>query len=261
MAHSDPDLIAMMAMGEPDIPAEDEAHIRSCPECSGELESLLHVASLARAGSPVDDRLDPPRPEVWAGISRTLSLSPDVAPAPFEAAKPEPASEPEPEPEAAPPAGSPRRRGHVARRRNRRWIAVVTAAAVLLAIGGVGGAILLQNARLAQPTVLTEARLKALPAWAGSSGEAVVEKTRSGQRDVVVTVSESRSGSGFREVWLISPDLKKLISIGVLSGTEGRFVIPPDVNLKDYPIVDVSQEKLDGNPAHSGDSIVRGTLS
>jgi hypothetical protein len=252
MTHSDPEQIAMLAMGDPDIPAADEAHIQSCGECSRDLESLVRVATLARSGSPVDDRLDPPRSLVWEGISQTLGLASDVAPAPFE-----PLAPPR---EAAKPVALERRRGHFVRKRGRRWIALATAAAVLLAIGGVGGAILLQGARQA-PTVLTEARLKALPDWAGSSGQAVVEKTRGGQRDVLVTVSESRNASGFREVWLISPDLKKLISIGVLSGAEGRFVIPAGVNLKDYPIVDVSREKLDGNPAHSGDSIVRGTLS
>ena len=74
-------------------------------------------------------------------------------------------------------------------------------------------------------------------------------------------MSESRPVAGYEEVWLISSDLKRLISIGVLSGQQGRFDIPADVNLKEYPIVDVSDEKLDGDPAHSGDSIVRGTLS
>jgi hypothetical protein len=37
-------------------------------------------------------------------------------------------------------------------------------------------------------------------------------------------------------------------------------VVPADVDLRDYVLVDVSQEPLDGNPAHSGDSIVRGQL-
>jgi len=34
-----------------------------------------------------------------------------------------------------------------------------------------------------------------------------------------------------------------------------------DVDLKNYVLVDVSQEPVDGDPNHSGDSIVRGELS
>lgn len=40
--------------------------------------------------------------------------------------------------------------------------------------------------------------------------------------------------------------------------TPGTLAGP--LSLADYPIVDVSSEKSGGNPAHSGDSIVRGTL-
>jgi hypothetical protein len=46
----------------------------------------------------------------------------------------------------------------------------------------------------------------------------------------------------------------------VLSGTESRFVIPTGLDLAEYPIVDVSREPFDGDPAHSSDSIARGTL-
>ena len=37
-------------------------------------------------------------------------------------------------------------------------------------------------------------------------------------------------------------------------------LVPAGVNLTDYPVVDVSLEPLDGNPAHSGTSVLRGTL-
>ncbi len=45
-----------------------------------------------------------------------------------------------------------------------------------------------------------------------------------------------------------------------LEGTEGRLPIPASVDLDDYAVVDVSAEPLDGDPTHSGDSIVRGIL-
>ncbi|MBT2538553.1 anti-sigma factor domain-containing protein [Arthrobacter sp. ISL-69] len=67
--------------------------------------------------------------------------------------------------------------------------------------------------------------------------------------------------SGFREVWVISPDLSKLVSLGVLDGEPGVFAIPEGLDLAEYPIVDVSNEPFDGNPGHSSDSIARGELA
>ena len=53
----------------------------------------------------------------------------------------------------------------------------------------------------------------------------------------------------------------QLISLGVLdSRHSGTFPVPADVDVASYPFVDVSLEPLDGNPAHSSDSVVRGTL-
>jgi hypothetical protein len=63
-----------------------------------------------------------------------------------------------------------------------------------------------------------------------------------------------------REVWLISSDLTKLVSVGLLATDEGTFALPKDIDLSEYTVVDVSSEPLDGNPGHSSDSIVRGAL-
>jgi len=38
------------------------------------------------------------------------------------------------------------------------------------------------------------------------------------------------------------------------------FPLPDDLDLAAYPVVDISEEPFDGNPGHSGDSIVRGVL-
>ena len=275
--HSDPEILAMMAMGEPDILLADELHVQECARCLDELNSLLRVATLARSGSPLDLPLDAPGPAVWGSISRTLGLATDVMPAAFGTAVPAVASAVAPDiaPDVAPdpatssPLGATRSfagsspRVHRTRRQRRRLIAPILAGA--LAVVAATGAILVATNAFApktaapKPTILAEARLTALPGWAGSSGEAILEKTASG-RQVIVTVSESRNIPGYREVWLISSDLTKLISVGVLEGSRGSFTIPADVNIADYPILDVSSEMPDGNPAHSADSIVRGTL-
>jgi hypothetical protein len=63
-----------------------------------------------------------------------------------------------------------------------------------------------------------------------------------------------------REVWLLTENVDGVISLGFLSGSEGQFVVPASVDLTKFSIVDISAEILDGDPAHSGDSIVRGAL-
>jgi len=78
---------------------------------------------------------------------------------------------------------------------------------------------------------------------------------------VRVELSADAAPDTFREVWLITADASALVSLGVLDGRQQTFAIPADVDLKDYVLVDVSQEPVDGDPNHSGDSIVRGELT
>ena len=63
-----------------------------------------------------------------------------------------------------------------------------------------------------------------------------------------------------REVWLITEDATEIISLGMLEGQTGEFVVPDAVDLREFVLVDVSDEPVDGDPTHSGDSIVRGAL-
>jgi hypothetical protein len=65
--------------------------------------------------------------------------------------------------------------------------------------------------------------------------------------------------SAFYELWLLAPDGKRLQSLGITDG-HGRYAVPTGIDPRQYPVVDVSREPPDGNPAHSGDSLVRGTL-
>jgi anti-sigma-K factor RskA len=68
-------------------------------------------------------------------------------------------------------------------------------------------------------------------------------------------------GGGFYEVWLLDRSAKRLVALGLLGPSEsGSFRLPPDLDLGRYPLVDVSVEPDDGNPAHSGVSAVRGDL-
>ena len=61
------------------------------------------------------------------------------------------------------------------------------------------------------------------------------------------------------EVWLIDPETSELQTLGLTDGA-GRLVVPAGIDPAQFALVDVSREPVDGEPAHSGDSIVRGLL-
>ena len=76
-----------------------------------------------------------------------------------------------------------------------------------------------------------------------------------------MTVSGLTRSPGFYEVWLINQDGKRMVSLGVLDpATGGTFQVPSNLTGQGYRIVDISLEPDDGNPEHSHDSVVRGTL-
>lgn len=65
------------------------------------------------------------------------------------------------------------------------------------------------------------------------------------------------------ELWLIKPDLSDMRSLGIVSGdaTEWSGVWPADLDPNEYSVVDLSIEPDDGDPTHSGRSILRGQLT
>ena len=254
MQHVDPEILALIALGEdgPDVVGPHErAHLDACAECQEESADLAAVTALARTVRT--DELEHPSPEVWARISAELGLDAPAAPAP---AAPAPAAQP---PVALPPARSERRHRGAARH---RWGLVAAAASVALVLG-VGAGIVWDRATTQGPTdtVIAQASLDALPDWPDASGQATIETAPDGTRQAVISMDAPPGADGYREVWLIAEDLSGLTSLGVLKGSEGRFDIPDDLDLAAFPLVDVSQEPLDGDPAHSGDSIVRGSLT
>jgi hypothetical protein len=108
---------------------------------------------------------------------------------------------------------------------------------------------------------VAQASLAAFPDHPGAEGTAVVEENPDGSRFVRVEVSADAAPDTYREVWLIAPDASELVSLGVLDDDTGTLTVPAGVDLARFPLVDVSQEPVDGDPDHSGDSIVRGELS
>jgi hypothetical protein len=147
-----------------------------------------------------------------------------------------------------------------ARRERRAWLPALVAACAALVLGIAGGVLWERRSDEPTDTPIASAVLEPLPTWPGTSGEAVVEQAADGRRQIVVSVEAPAPEGTYREVWLLKPDVSGLVSLGVLEGEEGRFDVPDGLDLAAFPIVDVSEEHFDGDPAHSGDSVVRGPL-
>ena len=259
MTHIDRENLALIAMTEFDLTEPERQHLAECPECSLELIALQHTVAVGRSARTVE--LVEPADSVWAGIHADLGLSDAVAATPgradYEDADPS-ASVVEP---VETPSATVTEIGLRPRRRRRNWMPVAVAAGIAGLLGGLAGGIWWQTAQqqAPEPVLLAEARLDPYPGW-DATGRASVKKTADGHREVVLDVSGVNGDTDLREVWLIKADASGLISIGLLDGESGRFLIPDGVDLSQYPLVDVSAEPDDGDPQHSGDSILRGEL-
>ena len=256
MEHVDPEVLALAALGEP-VDDATRAHLGTCPTCAAEVAELASVVATARTVTPQDAPVPAPA-GVWDRIRDELELSPGLAPdadsTPAVEAAPAPTV-----PAAAKPASDTSSNVVPLRRRRAPWVMAAAAAGVV--VGGVGGAVWgggLLDTETPAP-VVAEAALDPLPGWE-ATGAAQVHQAEDGTRQIVVTLETDAEADGFREVWLIDRDVTRLVSLGILEGSEGTFTVPAGLDLDDFAVVDVSAEPIDGDPAHSGDSIIRGIL-
>lgn len=230
MRHVDPDTLALLALGEKVADPTAQGHLAECAECRAELADFSRAASAGRATLDAGELVEP-APRVWDRIADELQLgSAGGAPVVALAA------------------------------RRRRWAPIVAVAASVALVASLGAGIWW----IAQPspaTVLATATLDAFPDWPDATGNAVVEQLADGGRVVQVSFDAPGLSDAYTEVWLISSDATRLVSLGTVRGTTGTLAIPDGVDLSIYDLVDVSAEPYDGDPTHSGDSIVRGQLS
>jgi Anti-sigma-K factor rskA len=134
-----------------------------------------------------------------------------------------------------------------------RW--VVGAAAVLL-VAVAAGAVWTRSAS-DDVTVLASTELERL----GDTGQGSAEIVdRNGALQLRLVASDVEPSDGFTEVWLINPDVTELISLGPIR-SDGDYDLPAGLDPAAFPIVDVSFEPFDGNPQHSGDSVLRGQFT
>jgi hypothetical protein len=254
-SHLDADRLVLIALGEQQPTGAERSHLDTCPDCQDQLASLTEVASIGRQTRDTGDLPMPPT-RVWDQIAAaTLGTAPTPTPAPT----PAPASA------GSTPAGrgpAPAPAGRIAPRVPSSWArtaVVALAAAVLGIVGTVGVSHVVQ--RLNEPTVAAQTTLTAYgdtPAAAHGSAELL---DRNGQSALQIHVADLPPAPGYYEVWLINPNDLQMISVGVLGGQSDVVLpLPSTVDINRFRLVDVSAELYDGNSAHSGHSLLRGTL-
>jgi hypothetical protein len=237
--HCTPEQLALAALREP-LPADDAAHLGGCERCRAEVASLqravdaVAVPQLAAPGSSV-----PPPPRVWEAIAAAtgVSATPSSVPAPEE-----------------PPA-------QVAEvlpfRSRRRPVLLVAAAVVAGAAVGAGAVAVLSDRDDGE--AVTAVALDPL-ADNDASGQAEVVVRDDGTRVVEVDLDAPALDDGYYELWLIDREVVGMVPLGVVSPGSQTFELPADLDLGQFPLVDVSVEPLDGDPTHSGVSVARGEL-
>lgn len=133
-----------------------------------------------------------------------------------------------------------------------------------IAVGA--GAVVISQNRGSDVTVEAVAPLKAVPGGPLTADQ----QRRLGQADLVAAPNGTQvtvdapdlppSANNAYEVWLFGND-GRMVSLGTLSNGVGTFTVPNGISTAEYRTVDVSDEPPNGNPAHSGVSMVRGSFS
>ncbi|MFC5379595.1 anti-sigma factor domain-containing protein [Aquipuribacter nitratireducens] len=279
--HPDEGTLALHALGEPALTAEDAEHVRTCATCRVTVEELARTVDVVRGPRARDLDPVPVPPHVWQGVAAELGLGAGTVPRPDHGPDPSPVPDAGASAPAVPPA--PRRDDELAVRRRtggrgRRvgpW-AVAAAAAVGVVVGAVGVVAargLPGGAGAPGPggdaAVLAAADLEEFGAGAGSGAAGLARLVQpTGAPGPVLQVwldGLPDTGDDFLEAWLIDPDTGAMVSLGPVvpqqpGDATADLTVPSGLDVGRFALVDVSAEPTDGDPTHSGASLLRGAL-
>ncbi|MGX5654982.1 anti-sigma factor [Geodermatophilus nigrescens] len=274
MPHCTPEDLGLAALREPLGPDAAE-HLAGCASCTDEVGRLrravdvLTVPELAEPTAPVA-----PPPALWAGIAAATGVSsaprpqvvaasappagpvPDAPPVPLAPLPPGPVA---PRPAAAAPLPPEPPVAPVVPLRPRRSRLLLAAAAALVVGLGVGAGTVALSDREDEGVAVAAAQLDPL-AGSDATGTASVVEREDGTRVLRVELAADAPAEGYYEAWLLTESVSGLVPLGVVRAGTEEFELPPGIDIGEYPVVDVSVEPLDGDPAHSGESVARGLL-
>lgn len=206
-----------------------------------ERNQLQRIGEIARSLDDEDMRFDDPPPRVWDAIAERVGIT-EAADVKHEADEsavqdipPAPASQPW---------------------RGRRLLAL--AAVVLLLAAAAASAIVILDTTGDGPTTVASAQLEPLTDVEPAEVR-LIERDRRLHLDLPLFEDNLPPTPGYYEVWLLDPAVEGMISLGPLRA-DGVYDLPPNIDHRAYPTVDISREPDDGDPTHSGDSVLRGTL-
>ncbi|MFC7431585.1 MULTISPECIES: anti-sigma factor domain-containing protein [unclassified Agrococcus] len=285
MQHIPHDDLALRAASRVEGVGELDEHLLTCAQCADELASLQQTVARVRAESvePVPlpaglwERIaaevaDDERAATVAAVPAPPSGGRDERVAPGDAGLASGAADAT-GPEATPGSGTPAhpreslgaqastrgaRRRRLARFSSRALVAACLVTALVIAGGVALGTWIAQ--RPPAETVLASIALDPLADGLDGASARIVE--RDGHRVLEIDTGGLPSADGgYLDVWLIDADVEGMVNVGILDGVTGEYVLPDDLDLERFPIVDVSIEPLDGDPTHSGESVWRGSLA
>jgi anti-sigma-K factor RskA len=241
-------------------------------------DTLVRIGDVAVSLTPEDLDRDEPPPSVWEGIlartggragprtDETDDTATDVVDTGQALEPPTEPAAPDDRPALRPidgdrPADAPRHRAAAPAGLARRAWGLAAAAAAVVIVLVVGGVALLRNDDDSLP-VVASARLEPLPDEpTGSAAPVTADLVEvDGTLQLDLSTADLPEPAGFYEVWLIDTDVEGMVSLGP-ARADGVYAVPADVDPGEFPIVDVSVEPPDGDPTHSGVSVIRGVLS
>jgi len=212
----------------PDDPRRDPARFDQDAD-------LIELRRLAERVRPGDLGWEAPPPAVWDRIAAEIGIGARLATSPID------------DDQSPPPAVT-------ASNARRRWWPAMTAAAAAAVIVAVAAYVV--TSRDDDADVVAATALERVGPRGSGTAELV---ERDGVLELRVETAGLDTVDGFFEVWLADANGERMISLGP-TRPDGVYAVPAGIDVAEFPVVDVSAEPFDGDPAHSGTSVLRGEL-